>query len=205
MTAAESLAISGSTRRLLLRRGLRLEYATLAWNVVGSVLVLVAAVQARSVALAGFGLDSLIEILASVVVVWQLKDAGVERERRALRLIGVAFLLLALYIACQSGYVLAAGARPHSSPLGLGWLGATALAMFVLAYGKLVTGRALPNRVLATEARVTLIDGLLAVTILVGLVLNTALGWWWADPIAALVIVYYGVREGRTALEDASS
>lgn len=187
----------------LRRRGLRLEYATLAWNVVGSVLVLTAAATARSVALAGFGLDSLIEIIASLVVVWQLQDIqAVERERRALRIIGVAFLLLASYIAAQSIYVLVAESHPHRSLLGIVWLGLTATAMFVLAAGKRATGRALGNRVLETEAEVTLIDGLLAIAVLIGLVLNAAVGWWWADPAAAFVIVYYGAREGWHALHE---
>ena len=140
----------------LRRRGLWLEYVTLGWNVVGSVLVLVAAVAARSVALAGFGLDSVIEIVASLVVVWQLQEMhAVERERRALRIIGVAFFLLAAYIAAQSIYVLVAETRPHRSLLGIVWLALTAAAMFALAAGKRATGRALGNRVLETEARVT--------------------------------------------------
>jgi hypothetical protein len=164
---------------------------------VGSVLVLVAAAAARSVALAGFGLDSLIEIVASAVVVWQLKGAGDARERKALRVIGIAFVLLALYIGAQSIYVLAAGFRPHQSRLGIAWLALTALAMFALADGKSRTGQALGNRVLQTEARVTVIDGVLAFAVLAGLVLNAAFGWWWADPLAAFVIVYYGLREGR--------
>lgn len=204
-TTETSLELSAATRRLLLRRGLRLEYATLAWNVVGSVLVLAAATAARSVALAGFGLDSLIEILASAVVVWQLKGVDKQRERKALRLIGSAFMLLALYIAIQSTYVLAAGFRPHHSQLGIAWLTLTAIAMFTLARGKAITGIALGNRVLQTEARVTIIDGLLAVAVLAGLLLNAALGWWWADPLAAFVIVYYGLREGRTALSEANT
>jgi divalent metal cation (Fe/Co/Zn/Cd) transporter len=202
---ATSLELSAATRRLLLQRGLRLEYATLAWNVVGSVLVLVAAAAARSVALAGFGLDSLIEIVASAVVVWQLKGSDKRRERKALRVIGVAFMLLALYIGAQSLYVLAVGFRPHHSQLGIVWLALTALAMFALAYGKSATGRALGNRVLQTEAQVTVIDGLLAVSVLVGLLLNAWLGWWWADPLAAVVIVYYGLREGGAALRETTS
>jgi len=189
---------------VLLRRGLRLEYATLGWNVVGSVVVIAAAFAARSVALAGFGLDSLIEILASCVVVWQLKNEGHDRERRALRLIGVAFILLAVYIGAQSLYVLVAGFRPHQSLLGILWLALTAVAMFALAYGKSATGRELRNRVLETEARVTVIDGILAISVLVGLSLNAAAGWWWADPVAAFVIVYYGLREGRAALREAT-
>ncbi len=188
----------------LLARGLRLEYATLAWNVIGSVVVLIAAVAARSVALAGFGLDSLIEILASLVVVWQLRDTqAIERERRALRIIGIAFLLLAAYIAAQSAYVLAVQTHPHRSTVGIVWLALTAAAMFALAAGKSRTGRALGNRVLQTEARVTVIDGLLATAVLLGLILNATAGLWWADPAAAFVIVYYGAREGWHALHDA--
>jgi divalent metal cation (Fe/Co/Zn/Cd) transporter len=202
--AETPLDLSTATRRLLLRRGLRLEYATLGWNVVGSVVVLAAAIVARSVALAGFGLDSLIEIVASAVVVWQLKGTAKARERKALRLIGSAFILLALYIAAQSIYLLAAGVHPHHSQLGIVWLALTALAMFALAYGKSRTGSALGNRVLQTEARITAIDGVLALAVLVGLALNATLAWWWADPTAAFVIVYYGAREGRAALTEAT-
>ncbi len=181
----------------LRRRGLLLEYATLGWNVVGSVLVLAAAVSARSVALAGFGLDSLIEIGASTVVLWELSGTGEERQRRALRLIGAAFCALAAYLLAQSVIVLATGYRPGHSPLGIGWTAATAIAMFALAAGKSRTGRALGNPVLVTEGRVTLVDGILAVAVLAGLALNAAAGIWWADPLAALVIVCYALREAR--------
>jgi divalent metal cation (Fe/Co/Zn/Cd) transporter len=183
----------------LLRRGLRLEYLTLGWNVVGSVVVIGAAITARSVALAGFGLDSLIEIFASVVVVWQLTGASQARERQALRLIGGAFFALALYILGQSAVVLAEQAHPRHSMPGIIWLAATLAAMLLLSYGKRLTGSRLGNAVLTTEARVTLIDAYLAAAVLVGLVLNAALGWWWADPLAGLVIVYYGIREGWAA------
>ena len=187
-------------RATLLRRGLRLEYATLAWNVVGIVVLGVAAVTARSVALAGFGLDSLIEIGASTVVVWELWGSGAERERRALRLIGIAFLVLAAYLSVQSAVVLAVRHHAGHSVPGIAWTAATALVMFGLAAGKARTGRALGNPVLVGEGRVTLVDGLLAAAVLAGLVLNTAAGWWWADPAAGLVIVAYGVREGLGAL-----
>lgn len=183
----------------LVRRGLWLEYVTLGWNVVGVGVVIWAAVQARSVALVGFGLDSLIEIFASVVVVWQLTGASVERERRALRLIGVAFMLLGLYIVGQFVFTLSSGIRPETSWLGIAWLAVTLVAMLSLAYGKRVTGRALGNPVLTTEGHVTLIDALLAAVVLLGLALNALLGWWLADPLAGLVIVYYALREGRHA------
>ena len=186
----------------LLRRGLRLEYATLGWNVVGVAVIAVAAVRAGSVALAGCGLDSLIEIFASVVVVWELTGAPEERETRALRLIGGAFFALALYILAQTAYILVSGAHPGSSPLGIGWLVVTVLAMWLLAWGKRVTGRALGNPVLRKESYVTLIDGLLAAAVLAGLVLNALFGWWWADPLAGLVIVFYGLREGWAAWQE---
>ena len=147
----------------LLRRGFALEYATLGWNVVGIVVLGVAAWSARSVALAGFGLDSLIEIGASIVVVWHLSGSRDEaRQRRALRLIGVAFAGLAAYLLVQSTVVLAIGHHPRHSPLGIAWTGATAAVMFALAAGKARTGQALDNPVLSTEGRVTLIDALLA-------------------------------------------
>ncbi len=162
--------------------------------------MLTAAVVARSVALAGFGLDSLIEILASAVVIWQLRGADQGREQRAMRIIGWAFIALAVYITIQSLYVLVAAAKPHPSTLGIAWLAVTVVAMLALAAGKDRTGRELGNAVLETEARVTLIDAALAAAVLTGLVLNSAFGWWWADPLAGFVIVYYGIREGREAL-----
>jgi divalent metal cation (Fe/Co/Zn/Cd) transporter len=186
-----------ASRSSLLRRGFVLEYTTLAWNAVGIMVLVVAAFEARSVALAGFGLDSLIEIGASTVVIWELSGTDEARQRQALRLIGTAFALLAIYLLVQSSWVIAAGFRPHHSPLGIAWTAVTAAAMFALAAGKARTGAALDNPVLVTEGRVTLIDGVLAAAVLLGLVLNAGLGWWWADPAAGYVLVYYAVREAR--------
>jgi divalent metal cation (Fe/Co/Zn/Cd) transporter len=189
-----------ATRARLLSRGRRLEIVTLAWNVVGIVVLAIAAVRAGSVALAGFGLDSLIEIGASTVVLWELADTHQQRQARALRLIGGAFVALAVYLAVQSSVVLALRDHPGHSPLGIAWTAVTALAMFVLARGKTATGEALDNPVLRTEGKVTTVDAILAVAVLVGLVFNAAFGWWWADPIAGYVLVYYGAREARAAL-----
>lgn len=188
----------------LLRRGLRLEYATLGWNVVGVVVLAVTAVAAGSVALAGFGVDSLIEILASTVVVWQLGGTDTTtRTRPALRIIAVAFGLLAIYIAVQSAVTLITADRPGSSIAGAVWLGVTVAAMFALAYGKAETGRRLGNPVLRIEARITVIDGALAGAVLTGVLLNATVGWWWADPVSALVLVFYGGREARHAWQEA--
>lgn len=189
---------AGDPRRLVLvRRGFLLEYLTLSWNVVGIVVLAIAAIAARSVALAGFGLDSLIEIAASTVVIWELSGTGEDRQRRGLRLIGSAFAALAVYLLIQSTLVLATGYHPRHSLLGIGWTAVTAAAMFALAAGKARTGRELDNPVLRTEGRVTTIDGILAVAVLLGLILNAAAGWWWADPAAGYVLVYYAAREVR--------
>jgi divalent metal cation (Fe/Co/Zn/Cd) transporter len=177
-----------------------LEVATLGWNVVGVAVLVFLAVTSASVALAGFGLDSLIEIGASTVVLWELSGTGERRRRRALRLIGVAFAALAIYLLVQSVIALLAGHRADPSPGGVLWTGITALVMFALALGKARIGRALGNPVLQTEGRITFIDGLLATAVLAGLVLNALLGWWWADPVAGLVIVYYAVREAWALL-----
>ena len=160
-----------------------------------------AAVQARSVALAGFGLDSLIEIGASAVVLWELADVNQKRQHRALRLIGFAFIVLALYLAIQSTVVLLVGFRPHHSPLGIVWTLVTALVMFGLAFGKARTGAELSNPVLQAEGRITMIDGVLATAVLFGLTLNAIAGWWWADPLAGYVLLYYAVREARESLK----
>jgi divalent metal cation (Fe/Co/Zn/Cd) transporter len=162
----------------------------------------VAALGARSVALAGFGLDSLIEIGASTVVLWELAGNGEERQRRALRLIGAAFAGLAVYIAVQSTFVLAVGHHARHSSLGIAWTAVTATVMFALAAGKARVGGALGNPVLVTEGRVTFIDGLLATAVLIGLAANAAAGWWWADPVAAYVIVFYGAREAHAIFRE---
>ena len=183
-----------------LRRGRQLEVMTLGWNVVGVFILAFAAIAARSVALAGFGLDSVIEIGASTVVLWELADVAQTRQRRAMRIIGSAFVALALYLGTQSTIVLVAGFRPHHSSIGIAWTALTAVAMFVLASGKAKVGATLNNPVLKAEGRVTMIDGILASAVLVGLVLNTFVGWWWADPVTGYVILYYALREAHTSL-----
>lgn len=187
------------TKSLLLRRGLLLEYTTLGWNVVGAVVVLVAALAAHSIALAGFGFDSLLEIFASVVVIWQLRGAHAEREQLALHCIGTAFIALAVIILVQSARTLLVRAQPEVSVVGIVWLAATFVVMMWLSSAKSRAGAQLGNTVLQTEARVTLIDALLAGAVLLGLVLNAVAGWWWADPVAGLVIVFYGFKEGFAA------
>ena len=198
--------LSGERRDVLLRRGLCLEYATLGWNVVAIGFLIVAAVTARSVALAGFAADSVIEILASVVVVWQLNStAHVHSEQRAIRLIGIAFFVLAVYLVAQAAITLALDVRPDTSPLGIGWLAATGVVMLGLAAGKARTGRELDHAVLRAEAKVTRVDAARAAAVLVGLILNAAAGWWWADLAAGIILAAYGLREGRHHLHSAKA
>ncbi len=198
--------VTTSTRAsALLRRAFVLEGITLTWNVVGVVVLAVAAIAARSVALGGFGVDSLIEIAASTVVIWELSGSDERRQRLALRLVGVAFLFLAAYLAVLSTLVLVAADRPRHSPIGIVWTAVTALVMFGLAAGKERTGRQLGNVALRTEGRVTFVDGMLAAAVLAGLLLNALAGWWWADPVAGYVLLLYGVKEGRAALETATA
>jgi len=186
----------------LRRAGIGLEIATLAWNVVGVVLLAILAWRSASVALLGFGLDSLIEIGASTVVIWELTGTDERRQHRALRLIAWAFVLLAAYLLVQSTVALATGHRPTPMVGGIVWTALTALAMFALAWGKRAVGRRLGNPVLLTEARVTVIDGILATSVLVGIVLDYALGWWWADSAVGLIIVFYAAREAIHIFRD---
>jgi divalent metal cation (Fe/Co/Zn/Cd) transporter len=185
----------------LLKRGRQLELMTLTWNVMGVVVLAYASIKARSIALAGFGLDSVIEIGASTIVIWELADVAQTRQDRALRMIGSAFVALSIYLAVQSTVVLIVGFRPHHSPIGIVWTSVTVLIMFTLASGKARIGTALNNPVLRAEGRVTMVDGILATAVLSGLALNALVGWWWADPAAAYVIVFYAIREARESLK----
>ncbi len=182
----------------LVARGERLEYLTLWWNVVGVVVLAVAALAATSVALAGFGLDSVIEIGASLVVLWELRGDEGPRRRRALGLLAVAFGALALYLSAQGAVVIWTGHHAGPSDLGLAWTAATALVMWRLAGAKSRVGEALGNAVLVGEGHVTRVDAILAASVFVGVVANATLGWWWADPAAGFVLVFYAVRESHS-------
>jgi divalent metal cation (Fe/Co/Zn/Cd) transporter len=112
-----------------------------------------------------------------------------------------AFVLLGIYLAVQSTFVLVGGTHASHSPLGIVWTAATAVVMLALAAGKARTGSALGNLVLLSEGRVTLVDGLLALAVLAGLSLNAVLGWWWAEPIAGYVLLYYAITQARQTLD----
>jgi divalent metal cation (Fe/Co/Zn/Cd) transporter len=189
------LQLSAEERSLLLRRGRLLEIVTLGWNVVGFVVLALLAFASASVALAGFGLVSLISVAASTVVLWELSGTDDERTERALRLIRSAFITLAGFLLIASTISLLATHHHDPSPGGIAWAAVTALVMFQLAAGKRNTGRALSSQALVKESRVSVIDGLLAGAVLIGLSLALLLHWWFMDPIIGFLIAYYAARE----------
>ncbi|HSX40158.1 MAG TPA: cation transporter [Candidatus Saccharimonadales bacterium] len=183
-----------------LKKGLRLEYITVAWNIFECIIVLIAAVTSGSIALLGFGIDSLIEIFAGFVAIWHLRGIHERGERRALKLIGLAFLGVAIYIFGEAIFSLISNAHARPSPLGIVSLFATVIAMSVLSFQKLKVGKAMKNNVLIAEAKVTRVDGMLAAATLIGVLLNSIFGLWWADTVAGFIIVIYGFKEGIHAL-----
>jgi divalent metal cation (Fe/Co/Zn/Cd) transporter len=190
-----------STTRLdtLRRRGLLLEYATISWNVLEAVIAVWAGLAANSIALIGFGLDSLIEVFAAGVVVWEFRGVAEERTARALRLIAISFFVLAVYVVVEAGRDLIAGSEAGESLPGVILAAVSLLFMPLLAFAKRRTGSAMNSRTLLADATETLLCSYLSAILLVGLVLNATVGWWWADPLAAIGIAYLAVREGVEA------
>jgi divalent metal cation (Fe/Co/Zn/Cd) transporter len=182
----------------LRRRGFRLEYATVTWMVAEAAIAIAAGLIAASVALVGFGLDSVIELFSAAIVIWQLRGeiAGQDRQTRAVRLIGVTFFALAAYLTITSIRDLATAARPGQSVAGLAVTAAALVLMPALALAKRRTGQALGNRTLVTDSAETAFCAFTSAAALLGVGLNAWLGWWWADPAAALVIAALAVREG---------
>lgn len=183
-----------------LRRAVALERATLAWNVVGVPVLLASAVGAGSVGLLGFALDSLLEIAASSVVLWELAAPDDSRQRRVLTLVGSAFAVLAAYPAIHSSWVLVAGERAGHSATGVAWTAATAAVMASLSIAKGRVGHRLSHPVVIAEVKVTAVDAALAAAVLVGLVAAWVTGAWWTDPLAALLIAAYAACEARELL-----
>jgi len=183
----------------LLAQGRRLEIATIGWNLVEVFVTIGLGVAASSLALIAFGLDSLIEVFASVVVIRYIAHHHAERQAvRALRLIAVAFGVLGIYLLSASSYDLVRAGVADSSPLGIAYLAVAASAMFVLAYKKRALARATRSEPLAAEANMTFLDGCLASSILIALAANALWGIWWADPAAALLVALFCFREAFT-------
>ena len=186
----------------LTRRGFWLEYASMAWMTVEAAAAITAGIIASSIALIGFGLDSVIEFFAAAIVVWQLRGDSGERETRAVRIIGITFFVLAAYLTAESILALISHAKPEQSVLGLAVTAAALLVMPSLAWAKQRTGQALGNRTLIADAAESAFCAFTSGAALIGFGLSAWLGWWWADPAAALVIAALAVREGLEVWED---
>jgi divalent metal cation (Fe/Co/Zn/Cd) transporter len=182
----------------LRRRGFRLEYATMTWMVAEAAVAITAGLLAASIALVGFGLDSVIELISATVVIWQLRGeiTGQDRQTRAVRLIGVTFFALATYLTIDSIRDLATGTQPRQSIPGLAVTAAALIVMPALAVAKRRTGQQLGNRTLIADSAETAFCAYTSAAALLGVGLNTWLGWWWADPAAALIIAALAVKEG---------
>jgi divalent metal cation (Fe/Co/Zn/Cd) transporter len=186
------------------RRGRLLQRLTIAWNLAEVGITITLGVAAGSLALVAFGMDSLVEVFASLVVLWHMRAVVGEasRDERARRFVGMAFAVLASYLLIAGVRALWTGAEPDSSPLGIAYLALTVLVMFALAVTKRRVGERLASEPFLAEARMTFLDGCLAISILVALVLNSLFGWWWADAGAALVVAAAAAREARELLVD---
>lgn len=200
---------SGPSRQRLIGRALRLEGLTVGWNVLEALVAIWAALVAGSVALLGFGLDSVIESISGLVLIWRLRveaagtrdEVEVERvERRAERLVGVTFLVLAAWVAFDALFALAGGEQPEASPVGILITGISIPVMVWLAGAKRRVAEGLGSRALAADAEQTRACWYLSVVVLAGIGLNALLGWWWADPVAALGVAGLLLREGAEAL-----
>lgn len=198
-----------SAREAGLRTGLRLEVFTVGWNVIEAVVAIGAGVIAGSVALVGFGLDSVIESISGIALYQRLRGElygdGIQndqREKRALLFVGVSFFLIAAYVTYESLDTLLSGAAPEHSTPGIVLATLSLIVMPVLGWRKLVTARALESRALRADAMETLVCAYLSFALLVGLLLNSTLDLWWADPAAALAMLPLIVREGKEAIEE---
>jgi divalent metal cation (Fe/Co/Zn/Cd) transporter len=193
-------AIPPAERRRLGRRAQLLAGVSVTYNLVEAVVALTAGAVAGSIALIGFGLDSLVEMSSGLVILWQFRHAVPEsRERLALRLIGVSFFALAVYVTVESIRSLVGGGEPAPSPVGIALAALSLLVMPVLSWAQRRTGRALNSGSVVADSKQTLLCTYLSAVLLVGLLLNALVGWSWADPLAGLVIAAVAVREGIEA------
>ena len=191
--------IANADLGFLRRRAVALAWLTVGWNTIEAVVAIVAGRAAGSLVLVGFGLDSTIEVASAAVIIWQFSGLDEERERRALRLIAVSFFALAAYVAAQAGLDLVGGNDPESSPIGITLAVASLIVMPILANAKRSTGRRLGSATVTADSKQTWLCTYLSVVLLTGLVLNATFSWWWADPLAALIIAALALREGVEA------
>jgi len=180
-------------------RARRLEYLTIGWNSLEALISIAAGLFAGSIALVGFGMDSIIEVSSGAVLLWRLVE-GEHRERAALKLVGYSLIVLALYVAFDAGKTLIAREVPRVSYLGMAIAALSLVVMPLLARAKRRVGAQLNSRALVADSRQTDICAYLSAILLLGLALNALFGWWWADPVAALGMIPIITKEGIEAL-----
>ena len=195
-----------TSRDQLLRRALGLAYFTVVWNVIEGVIAIWATIDAGSDALLSFGLDSVVESISALVLIWRLRveqrdaDRAEEVEGRALRLIGFTFFVLAAYVTYESITTLVNGEEPNASIVGIVLTTLSLIVMPILARRKEQVGEEMDSMAVLADAAETRACFYLSIVVLTGLVLNAAFEWWWADPLAALGVVVFLVKEGREAI-----
>ena len=182
------------------RRAQLLAAASVSYNAIEAIIAITAGIVAGSVALVGFGLDSVVEVSSGLIILWQFRHRLPEsREQQALRLMAFSFFALAAYVTFESLRALVSGYDPDPSPVGIGLAAASLVIMPFLSWAQRRTGKALGSNAVVADSIQTLLCTYLSAVLLVGLVLNATLGWSWADPIAGLVIAAVAVKEGREA------
>lgn len=201
---AEAIGKIGLDRLATIRRGRQLEYLTIAWNSAEATVALIAGLVASSIALVGFGLDSVIEVLSGAIVLWRLVADNEHAERIALKVVGASFVVLAAYVAFDSIKTLWLREAPERSLAGILLAAVSLIVMPLLARAKRRVAAGIGSRALHADSRQTDLCAYLSAILLGGLLLNALLGWWWADPAAGLVMTPIIVNEGREALRGES-
>jgi divalent metal cation (Fe/Co/Zn/Cd) transporter len=196
---------NSALRERLVRRGLRLEYLTFGWNLFEAAVSVGAGVVSGSIALVGFGVDSAMEMSSGAILLWRLaSDRDEERreriEARALKLVGASLVALAVYVAAEAAKTLVVREAPHPSYAGIGIAAAALVVMPLLARAKRRVAAQIESRALVADSRQSDICAWLSAILLVGLALNALFGWWWSDPVAALLMVPIIGKEGIEAL-----
>ena len=180
-------------------RARQLAWATVVWNVIEALVAIIAGTAAGSAALVGFGLDSTVEVASALVIIWQFSGVDEQREQRALRFIAVSFFALATYVSIRALLELVGANEADTSTVGIALAVASLMVMPALAIAKRRTGQQLGSVTVTADSQQTWLCTYLSAILLVGLVLNATVGWWWADPIAALLIAALAAREGIEA------
>ncbi len=207
MSPTEQRSSSPSERQHLLKQALRVQRFLVGYNVIEGLVAISAGAAAGSIALTGFGLDSFIEVTAAGMLVWRLSHRGsvdeeTAKEQRALRVVGITFLLLAGYVLCEAGSTLVHRRSPEASLIGILLAIASLIVMPLAAVRQRTLAKQLDSRALAADSVETIVCTYLSFMLLVGLGLNALWGWWWADPIAALAMVPLIVKEGWEAIHE---